>query len=251
MGADNRRPVVQLDRNSKVPLYHQLYEILHGKIIGGEWPTGAMIPPESELCSIYHVSQITARQALDNLVSDGLIYRQRGRGTFVAQPAIETSLTRIVSFTEDMRSRGYEAGSRVFFSGIVAASPAIAQRLRIEPGEKLAQLHRQRFADGQPLSIEQASLVHRYCPGVLEQDYESKSLRATLHNDFGLKLVRAEQSIRALSANEEMAELLSVKQGDALLSIERISFDQQNTPVEYLQIFYRSDRYVLHIELQG
>jgi GntR family transcriptional regulator len=156
MGSEYRPSVTQLDRSSKVPLYHQLYEILRGKIIDGQWPTGAMIPAESELCSTYQVSQITARQALDNLVNDGLLYRQRGRGSFVTQPAIETSLTRIVSFTEDMRSRGYDPGSRVIFSGIVSATPAIAQKLRIETGVDLAQLDRQRYADGQPLSIVRA-----------------------------------------------------------------------------------------------
>lgn len=251
MDSDYLPMVNQLDRSSKVPLYHQLYEILRGKIIDGEWPPGAMIPPESELCNKYQVSQITARQALDNLVSDGLIYRQRGRGSFVAQPAIETSLSRIVSFTEDMHSRGFEPGSRVFYSEVIAAEPAIAQKLQIAPGEELAQLDRLRFADGQPLSIESASLVHKYCRGVLAGDYESNSLRAALLAEFGLKLVRAEQSIRALSANEGLAALLAIAPGDPLLGIERVSFAQPNVPVEYLQIFYRADRYVLHIELQG
>ncbi|MFN2222973.1 MAG: GntR family transcriptional regulator [Candidatus Promineifilaceae bacterium] len=251
MDSDYRQPMTQLDRSSKVPLYHQLYEILRVKIIDGQWPTGTMIPPESELCSIYQVSQITARQALDNLVSDGLIYRQRGRGSFVAQPAIETNLSRIVSFTEDMRSRGYEPGSRVFFSEVVAARPAIAKKLQVEPGEQLAQLNRLRFADGQPLSVERASLVHKYCPGVLAGNYESSSLRLALLAEYGLKLVRAEQSIRALSANKDLASLLSIRPGDPLLGIERVSFAQPNVPVEYLQIFYRADRYVLHVELQG
>lgn len=251
MDLDQHHPTIQLNRSSKVPLYHQLYEILRAKIVNGQWSAGAMIPPESELCREYQVSQITARQALDNLVNDGLIYRQRGRGSFVTQPAIETSLSRIISFSEDMHSRGYEPGSRVLYSGIVAATPPVAAKLKIEPGEELAQLNRQRFADGEPLSIERASLVHRFCPGVLDRDYESNSLRAALAADFGLQLVRAEQSIRALSANRELAELLSVQPGDPLLGIERVSFAQQNAPVEYLQIFYRSDRYVLHTELQG
>lgn len=84
MDSDYRQRMIPLDRSSKVPLYHQLYEKLRARIIDGRWPTGTMIPPESELCNVYQVSQITARQALENLVSDGLIYRQRGRGSFVA-----------------------------------------------------------------------------------------------------------------------------------------------------------------------
>jgi GntR family transcriptional regulator len=251
MDLDRQRAVVQLNRNSKVPLYHQLYEILRAKIIDGQWPAGVMIPTETELCNLYQVSQITARQALDNLVSDGLIYRQRGRGSFVAQPAIETSLTRIISFTEDMRGRGFEPGSRVILSRVVAASPAIAHKLQIEPGEDLAQLDRLRFADEEPLSVERASLVHRICPGVLEGNYEVDSLRAALLSRYGLRLVRAEQSIRALGSSKELAELLSVKPGDPLLGIERVSYGQFDAPVEYLQIFYRSDRYVLQAELQG
>jgi GntR family transcriptional regulator len=251
MNSDQQPAAYQLDRTSKVPLYHQLYEILRSKIVDGLWPPGTMIPPESELCTAYEVSQITVRQALDNLVSDGLIYRQRGRGSFVSQPAIETNLSRIVSFTEDMLSRGYEPASQVFFSEEVPAEPAIAHRLQVEPGEALAQLNRLRFADRQPLSVERASLVHQYCPGVLAGDYESNSLRAALLADYGLKLVRAEQTIRALNASQELAALLSIAPGDPLLGIERVSFAPPNIPVEYLQIFYRADRYVLHVELQG
>lgn len=243
--------VEELNRNSKVPLYHQLYEILRGYIIRGDWPPGTMIPPESELCNSYEVSQITARQALDNLVSDGLIYRQRGRGSFVAQPAIETSLTRIISFSEDMRQRGYTPGSRVFYSGLTGAPQGLAQNLQVEPGEELAQIYRLRFADVEPLSIEKSSLVHRYCPGVLDGNFEAVSLRETLGNQYAIRLVRARQSIRALNATLEQAELLSIKPDSALLGIERVSYTQHNIPVEYLQIFYRADRYVLYTELQG
>lgn len=241
----------QLNRDSKIPLYHQLYELLRGYILSGQWPPGALIPSEADLCETYQVSQITVRQALDNLVGDGLIYRQRGRGTFVAQPAIETSLSRIISFTEDMRQRGYTPGSRVFRAEVVEASPAIAEKLGIEPGEELAQLNRLRFADDQPLSIEKSSLVHRYCPGVLEGDYASQSLRETLRRRFDIRLVRASQSIRALNAGREQAELLSIRPNAALLNIERVSYSQHNLPVELLQIFYRADRYVLYTELQG
>jgi len=247
----NRIPVIGLNRESKIPLYHQLYELLRAKILKGEWPPGALLPAESELQATYEVSQITVRQSLDNLVSDGLIYRQRGRGSFVAQPAIQTTLTRITSFTEDMHRRGLKPSSQTIRTEIIPATASISEKLEIDPGEELVQLKRLRFADGEPLSIEQSNLVHRYCPGVLEHDYEENSLRETLYREYGIQLVRAAESIRALNADNEQARLLSVESNDALLAIERVSFSQANLPVEWLQIFYRADRYVLYAELQG
>ena len=251
MVSDSMDNLDQLNRNSKIPLYHQLYKLLRAAIIRGEWGPGTMIPPESELCRTYQVSQITVRQALDNLVNDGLIYRQRGRGSFVAQPAIETSLTRIISFTEDMRQRGFTPGSKVIFSGLVKSDQALSQKLQIEPGEMLAQLHRLRFADGEPLSIEKASLVQRFCPDVLQNNYENSSLREALRTKFGIQLVRAKQSIRAQNATPEQAELLAIKPNAALLVIDRVSYSQDELPVEHLQIFYHAGRYIMYTDLQG
>jgi len=242
---------MRLSRDSKVPLYHQLYELLRENITSGEWQPGRMIPPELELCRSFQVSQITVRQALENLVNDGLIYRQRGRGSFVAQPAIESSLTRIVSFTEDMLQRKYLPNSRVIYSELVEANSTLASKLHIGIGEVLAQLHRLRYADGEPLSIEKSCLVHHYCPGVLDYNFEENSLRATLKERFGIQLVRAKQSIRAQIATQQQADLLAIDPGAPLLVVERVSFSQQDVPIEYLQIFYNAKRYVMYTELQG
>lgn len=243
--------VNELNRNSKVPLYHQLYELLRGAIVTGRWPPGTMVPPESELQDRFQVSQITVRQALENLVNEGLIFRQRGRGTFVAQPQIETSLSRIINFTEDMRQRGYRPGSRLVHAGIASASPSIAEKLQIPAGSEIAQLNRLRYADGVPLSIEESTLVHELCPGILLGDYEVNSLRERLQQHYGLQISRAKQSIRALNANEKQAQLLSINVRDALLGLERISFTQHGLPLEYLKVYYRADRYVLFTDLQG
>ena len=102
-----------LDRDSLIPLYHQLYEILRANIDTGVWKPGDMISPESELQRQYGVSQITVRQALNILVDQGLIYRRRGQGSFVSQPVITSSLTHIVNFADDMRIRGHEPFTRV------------------------------------------------------------------------------------------------------------------------------------------
>jgi GntR family transcriptional regulator len=242
---------MQINRASKLPLYHQLYQILRSNITEREWQPGDMIPPESELIERYQVSRTTVRQVLDLLANEGLIYRQQGRGTFVAHPTVEHGLVRIVNFTEDMRMRGCEPSSKVLFSGLVPAPPDIAEKLQIEPGEELARLERLRLADGEPMGVEESYLVHRYCPGVLQHDYVSNSLRETLGQDYGIRWTHARQTIRAILAPRDLADLLAIRPKSALLFVERISFSQQNIPVEFLRIYYRADRYVLYNELQG
>lgn len=240
-----------LNRQSKLPLYQQLYEILRGELAHGQWQPGDMIPTETDLMERYAVSRITVRQVLDMLVKDGLIYRQRGRGSFVAHPPIQQPVARIISFTEDMRRRGFTPGTRVLAAELVPAPAEIAQRLSVEPGAELAHIQRLRQADGEPLAVEDAYLVHRYCPGVLSHNYAEQPLRDTLAHEYGLHIVRASQTIRAVQASAEMAAALSVSRRAPLLFIERVSYSDNNVPVEYLLIYYRGDRYALYGELKG
>jgi GntR family transcriptional regulator len=240
-----------LSRESKLPLYQQLYDILRGELTRGQWKPGDMLPAESELMQRYGISRITVRQVLDMLVRDSLIYRQQGRGTFVAHPTIEQTQVRIVSFTEDMHQRGFRPGTEVLEAGLVPATADIAAKLAVEPGEVLAHLRRLRLADDEPMSIEDAYLVHRYFPGVLSGDYTISPLRRTLEEKYGVRLVRAKQVLRAVMAPSTLARLLSVRQSAALLFIERVSFSAQGVPVEFLRIHYRGDRYVLYNELVG
>lgn len=238
-------------RDSKLPFYHQLYEILRNNIVRGEWKPGDVLPSESELIERYQVSRITVRQALEALVNDGLIYRQRGRGTFVAHPTVEQGLSRIISFTDDMRQRGFQPGTEVLSFGLTPAPQDIAEKLQIDPGEELACVERLRLADGEPMSVEQSHLVHRNCPGVLKHDYARKPLCEILDKDYGIRWARAEQVIRAIPAPRELAKKLSIPPNSALLSIERVSYSQQNLPVEFLRVYHRGDRYALYNELRA
>ena len=239
-----------LVHESASPYYRQLYEILHKDIVEGQRPAGERLPSESELIDRYQVSRVTVRQAMDLLVQDGLVYRRRGRGTFVAAPKIEQGLTKIISFSEDMRQRGFQAETAVLTSHILPASAEIAEKLDVSPGEEIAFLQRLRLADGEPLSIESSYLIHRQCPGVLETDYARNPLREALDQNYNLRLVRATQVIRAITAAEELAQKLSVAPGSPLFFIERVSYSQHNRPVEFLQLYHRGDRYSLHNELR-
>jgi GntR family transcriptional regulator len=241
---------VGVNRDSKLPLYHQLYEILRDTITRSEWKPGDMIPAESELMQVYGVSRTTVRQVLDKLVSEGLIYRRQGRGSFVAHPTLDQVLTRIVSFTDEMRQRGFEPGTQVLDARLIPASGEIAKHLAIEPGEELAYLQRLRLANGEPMAIEHSHLVHRYCPGVLQQDYMTNPLHEGLDRLYGIRWSRARQVIRAVKADATCAQLLAIKRGDALLFVERVSFSDRGVPVEFLQVYYRGDRYSLYAELR-
>lgn len=237
-------------QDSPAPYYQQLYTILRKEIVDGRWTPGDMLPSEKELIDQFEVSRITVRQALEMLVNDGLIFRRRGLGTFVAVPKIEQGLNRIVSFTEDMRRRGLHPGTEILDARLEPAPPEIAEKLGIQSGDELVHIERLRLADAEPLSIEVSRLVHRYCPGVLAHDYAEVPLREQLATAYNLALVRAEQVIRAVAAPKEIAEKLLVPAASPLFYIERISYSPQDIPVEFLQLYYRGDRYTLYNELR-
>lgn len=237
--------------NSNEPLYQQLYRLLRHKIITGEWAAQEAIPTEMSLMEKYQVSRATVRQALSELVADGLVVRKRGRGSFVAPPSVEQSLVRILSFTEDMQQRGLQPQTRLISARLMPATERLVEKLKLEPEEKVARLVRLRLADGEPMSVEVSCLVYRFVPGLLEHDYTRNSLRQILQQQYGIRLARAEQTIQAIAADEEMAELLGVEQGAPLLYIERVSYSDYDVPVEHLRLYHRGDRYTLYNELRG
>ena len=241
----------RVSRQNKSPLYEQIYQLLRNKIADGQLRPGDLLPSEAELVEQYRVSRATVRQALDGLVNDGFIQRQQGRGTFVSPPAVEQGLIRIVSFTEDMQQRGLEPGTKLRSAELVPATDVIARHLEIPVGEPLARIERLRLADSEPMSIETSYLVHRYCPGILEQDYTTQSLRKMLEDRYKIRIGSARQSLRAISASEELAKALAVETNAALLYIERISYTEYDMPIEYLRLLHRGDRYTLHAELRG
>jgi GntR family transcriptional regulator len=240
-----------LNPRSLLPLYHQLLALLKSQIASGRWNPGDRMPAESELMRRYRVSRITVRKVLDLLAREGLIVRERGRGTHLAHPRLEHGLSRIVSFTDDMRQRGFQTGTKVLFSGLLPAPESIARALGVEEGTELARLDRLRLADAEPMCVEESHLVHKYLPGILDHDFSTRSLREVKVGEYGIRWSRARQTIQAMLASPELARVLSIKANAPLLYIERVSYSQDDVPVEFLKIYYRADRYVLYNDLSG
>src|SRR5690348_5951429 len=194
-------------RNSPVPRYHQLKEILREKIRAGELKPGDLIPSERELSETYGISRMTARQAITELVNEGIFFREQGKGTFVTRTKITQQLMRLTGFTEDIRARGQQPTTRVLSARQCLADEIAAERLRVPVGQAIVCLQRLRLADGEPLAMEFSHRSFKGCERLLEEDLEHQSLYRLLETKFALPLMEAEQEIEAGLAGTEEALL--------------------------------------------
>lgn len=238
-----------LDRNANLPLYHQLYQHLRDRIVAGEWKPGDLFPKDADLEIQYKVSRVTVRQALDLLVNENLVIRQRGRGTFVSNPKNMPHAHNSFSFSEEMTRRNLTPSTRVLSTLIAPVSKLTADQLRIEVGDELAIINRIRLANHEPQCLEQNFLVHRYCPGILNYDFNSESLSTVLETNYHIKLTKAYQTVSAIIPNKEVAGQLQMFKDQPVLYVERVIYSQANIPIEYRRIYYRADRFALQYEM--
>lgn len=234
--------VAKIDSKSPVPKYYQLKEIIRDGIEKSELRAGAAIPPERELCERYGVSRMTARQAVMELVNEGLLYRVQGLGTFVTEPKLGEGSGRLTSFTQDMRERGMKTTSDVLELGEEEAGPVVARKLRREPGDRIVRVRRVRNADGHPMALENSHLLYEVAKDLLGKDLSEGSLYEELAK-AGVSISAAEQSYEAVLINASESEHLGVPVGSPALLIERVTFDARDRPFEYVKSVYRGDRY--------
>src|SRR6266508_2319776 len=226
-------PLPALEREQRKR--EQLQEILEGVIASLE--PGALLPSERLLMERYGVARGTAVQAIEALVSRGLVYRVHGSGTFVAEPKFRQPLT-LTSFTEDMRARGMTPGSVVRSQAIVPASEVVARHLALVPGTPVVHLERVRTADGEPMALERTHLPAQRLPGLEDADLTDASLYELLERTWGVRVT------------EDEAALLHVSAAQPALLFQRVTRDPAGTPVEYVRSLYRGDRYEVHTRLE-
>lgn len=239
--------IIMVDKSSIVPIYHQLKTLIQTQILSGEYPVGAQLPSEREFCDTYAISRMTVRQAIIDLVNEGLLKRERGRGTYVAKPKIEQGL-QLTSFTEEMLQRNLVPGTRLLFLRTETAKGRAVARLHTFEDQLIHIIARLRLADGEPMAMETShipvSLVKELTPAALEHG----SLYAALRKD-GLHMAYAEQTLEASLAKGDEAELLGIKLKAPVLLIERTTYLSDGTPVEYVRSVYRADRYKFSLRL--
>jgi len=196
-----------LDRHSFAPLYHQMYEALRTYIEDGGLAPGDRLPGEDELNEVFGVSQITTRKALDILVESGLIFRRRGKGTFVSDHPIRAQTEGGLDSDPEAPHDDTLLETTVFRQELVPVSNKTADLMQIQSGDELAMIERVRRADGHPFCVEKIFLVHARCPGILEHDLNREPLGALLARIHGIVLSKTQQTVRAQSAGRDVARL--------------------------------------------
>jgi GntR family transcriptional regulator len=242
---------MRLQREAPDPLYIQLKESLVADIRAGHYGLHQRLPSERELAVQFNVSRMTARQALLELVREGLIYTRVGKGTFVAAPKIDQQLRALTGFSEDVQARGGQPSSRVLEARAIVPPPEAASALRLEPGSQIILLSRVRLADDLPLAVERAYLPLALVPGLLQHDFATESLYSVLRGDYGFRLVLAEQTIEAALADGRELELLELTPPAAVLKMQRLTSTDGGAPLEYVCSTYRGDRYKFRSVLQS
>lgn len=242
----NRLPenvVHPLDKNGFIPLYYQIQRALMEKIQSGDLSEGDSLASEEELSRIYQVSRMTARQALHGLKANGYAFSEKGRGTFVTRPKLEKNVMHLQGFTEDMRQRGMKASSKLLEQSVIAGDDDLKEKLKLHHGDLVLRLRRLRLADGIPMAVEESHIPLRQFPGLERISFANTSLYATLRERYGLRVGYADETIEAIAASREDAELLTIPSRSSILSISRIILTMQETPIEAACSRYRGDRY--------
>ncbi|WP_393916778.1 GntR family transcriptional regulator [Halostreptopolyspora alba] len=216
-------------------------------LIGGMRP-GDALPPERDLATRLSVSRTTLRKAIADLVGTGRLARRHGVGTFAAGPKLAQALS-ATSFTEDMRARGFEPGSRTLSARTHPAGAVLGRRLEISPGAEVLRVHRLRLADGEPMAIEELHVPSALVPGLSGDDLANHSFYALLEHRYAVRIVAGTQALEPTVTTPEESELLGVPVHSPSFLFERTSHTENGRVVEFVRSVYRGDRYRIVAEI--
>jgi GntR family transcriptional regulator len=227
-----------------LPLYRQIKDLVLRSLEAGEWKPGEAIPSEFELAARYRVSQGTVRKAIDELASENLLVRRQGRGTFVATHSEPREQFRFLRLAPDEGEPGpYE--SRAFECRRGRASVEAARILDLRPGDAIVSIRRVLLFGGRPTVLEEIILPGAIFKGLTASRLAEHpgSIYHLYETEFGTRMIRADEKLRAAATDATAAAMLGVSEGTPLLSVERVAFTYGDRPVEWRRGLYRTDKH--------
>ncbi|MFD4838549.1 GntR family transcriptional regulator [Achromobacter sp. NPDC058515] len=238
-----------LDRNAGAPLWTQFRDVVRGKILQGELAVGAKLPTEAEFGEQYGISRIVVREALADLVRNGLIYKIRGQGAFVsARERDEDFVSTVLGFSDEMARKGRTVRTQVLAQDLRAPTQQEAAALALSDGDMVVALKRLRSVDGELQLLVETAVPADLAPGLHRARLENRSLYDLLRRQYGLRIVRAERWIDAVAPDAQTCELLGMAGAEPLLRIESIAYGVNGRPLEYYRALHRCKSSRLHVQ---
>jgi GntR family transcriptional regulator len=243
-------PVSKIDRSSPVPFYFQLKKLLSEEIGTGRWPPGDRMASEPDICEHFDVSRTTVRQALAELESEGLIRKEKGRGTYVAEPSSSSwFLQSSHGFFDEASREGRKVTSRVLRADVGPLPVWATDALRLREKTGGVTLERVRWVDDRVVMYVQTHLPHRLADVVLSADLETGSLYRILEERMGCKVASGRRLVEATIAQDDLARILEVETGAALLYVESVSYEADGRPFECYRAWHRADRTKIEVQV--
>jgi GntR family transcriptional regulator len=239
--------LMPINRDSPIPLHHQVRDYLLGCIERGELQPGQKLLQEKEYAARFGISLAPVRQAILDLVKENYLYRVPGRGTFVCEQKVEEKISILSSFTESMRAKGLNAVMRVVDLRVGKVPASIKAQFKKDE-QQIVFLQRVAQVHGESIALLSSYLPARLVPGLEKIDLNGKSLYALLEERFGIVLARAESTIEIVRCRSSQSSIFGIRPGTPLLQVEGKTYDVRDQFVEFAQVLYRADRFRFTIE---
>lgn len=250
MNIDYFKKTFHFSQDNNSPLYEQLASYIKMQIQMGILKPGDQIIPEANLCHILNVSRTTIRQCMNQLVSEGLLIRYRGRGSFIADPKMKRNINYLYTFTQNMKELGAVPTSIVIRNEVVDAPPFIRQQLQLPATQaKVFMLYRVRCANKEAILFEKTYIPYYLCNRIEYFDFSTESLYDILSNRYSLNLYHATETIEAITMNKEEADLLKCIPKVPGYKIQRVSYLDSGFIFEFTTSITRADKCVFQLSL--
>lgn len=230
-------------------IYQKVKNSIKGKILNGELARGQMLPSEKDYCAEFSTSRMTVRQALQDLQNEGFIYSIKGKGSFVSQPKVDQYLSKLTSFSQDMRNRNMVPGGRVLSVKKISASLELANSLKVQAGHPLYTIKRLRTANELAMAIETSYLNLEITGDLSDIDFNNISLYEYLKNERGINISKAIQSFETMLVTGKDAQYLDAENNSPALLMKRTTFVESGQVMEYVESIYIGSRYKFYVDL--
>lgn len=238
-----------IDRETHQKLYLQLYEIIKKKIETGEWPISSQIPTEEELCKLFNVSRATVRTAITELVRQGYLKRQQGKGTFVFKSMVSEGLTMLTNLREYLFEKNLSFTTQVLARTVMTPIDDLDRKLEISKDKHIIYIKRLRLVDNEPVLLQESYVPYHLCPLLLEEEIGHESLFDIFEKGYGIRITKVRVYAEILHLSQDEARFLGLTEGSPIILLTQYFYSGE-TLIMYMRSLNRTNRFKLLLELE-